>query len=216
MPADELDRLLVAQIRRGEPGAWEECIARYEGRLQAFVESRLGNRATSEDVVQETFLGFLISLPNYDDTTPLESFLFSIAAHKLTDVLRRNGRRPELALLLEDSDGGAREPAGSGRAASSLFRSAERQTTENAALADALQRLISQWWERCEFERLKCIELLFVLGWKNKDVAEHLAITEQDVANHKHFVVAKLRESVERFRLDVDRLAQLGLGDSSA
>ena len=71
MPADELDRLLVAQIRRGEPGAWEECIARFEGRLQAFVESRLGNRATSEDVVQETFLGFLISLPNYDDTTPL-------------------------------------------------------------------------------------------------------------------------------------------------
>lgn len=108
MPADELDRLLVAQIRRGEPGAWEECIARYEGRLQAFVESRLGNRVTSEDVVQETFLGFLISLPNYDDTTPLESFLFSIAAHKLTDVLRRNGRRPELALLLEDSNGGAR------------------------------------------------------------------------------------------------------------
>ena len=91
MPANELDRLLVAQIRRGEPGAWDECIARFEGRLQAFVESRLGNRATSEDVVQETFLGFLISLPNYDDATPLESFLFSIAAHKLTDVLRRNG-----------------------------------------------------------------------------------------------------------------------------
>ena len=43
------------------------------------------------------------------------------------------------------------------------------------ALADALQRLISQWWERGEFERLKCIELLFVLGWKNKEVAEHLA-----------------------------------------
>ena len=215
MPADDLDRLLVAQIRRGEPGAWEECIARYEGRLQAFVESRLGNRATSEDVVQETFLGFLISLPNYDDTTPLESFLFSIAAHKLTDVLRRNGRRPELALLLEDSDGGAREPAGSDRAASSMFRSAERQTTENAALADALQRLISQWWERGEFERLKCIELLFVLGWKNKDVAEQLGLTEQDVANHKHFVVVKLRESVEKFRLDADRLAQLGLSESS-
>lgn len=211
MPADDLDRLLVARIRRGEPGAWEECIARFEGRLQAFVESRLGNRTTSEDVVQETFLGFLISLPNYDDATPLESFLFSIAAHKLTDVLRRNGRRPELALLLEDSEGGAREPAGSDRAASSLFRSVERQTSENAALAEALQRLISQWWERGEFERLKCIELLFVLGWKNKDVAEHLGITEQDVANHKHFVIAKLRDSIEKFQLDSQRLAKLGL-----
>ena len=94
-----------------------------------------------------------------------------------------------------------------------MFRSAERQTTENAALADALQKLISQWWERGEFERLKCIELLFVLGWKNKEVAEHLAITEQDVANHKHFVVAKLRESIEKFRLDADRLAKLGLSE---
>ncbi len=215
MPADEMDRLLVARIRQGETGAWEECIARYEGRLQAFVESRLGNRATSEDVVQETFLGFLISLPNYEDATPLESFLFSIAAHKLTDVLRRKGRRPELPMLLNDSDGGIREPAGSDRHASSLFRSQERQNTEGAVLADAMQRLISQWWERGEFERLKCIELLFVLGWKNKDAAEHLGITEQGVANHKHFVVSKLRESVENFRLDAERLSQLGLGESA-
>ena len=168
MPADELDRLLVARIRQGEPEAWEECISRFEGRLLAFVESRLGNRATAEDVVQETFMGFLISLPNYDDTTPLESFLFSIAAHKLTDVLRRNGRRPELPLLVENSDGGVREPAGSDRAASSLFRSQERQNTEGAVLSAALQSLITQWWEQGEFERLKCIELLFVLGWKNQ------------------------------------------------
>ena len=215
MPADELDRMLVARIRRGEQDAWQECISRFEGRLQAFVESRLGNRATSEDVVQETFLGFLISLPNYDDATPIESFLFSIAAHKLTDVLRRNGRRPELPMLLADSDGGVREPAGSDRAASSLFRSQERRSTEGAVLAQALQALITQWWERREFERLKCIELLFVLGWKNKEAAEHLSITEQDVANHKHFVVAKLRDAVEKFRLAADRLAELGLSDSA-
>ena len=214
MAADELDRLLVARIRQGEAGAWDECIAKYEGRLQAFVESRLGNQATAEDVVQETFLGFLISLPNYDDATPLESFLFSIAAHKLTDVLRRNGRRPELPMLLHDSDGGVREPAGSDRAASSMFRSREQRNTDEAVLADALQKLISGWWDRGEFERLKCIELLFVLGWKNKDAAEHLGITEQDVANHKHFVVGKLRESVEKFRLDADRLQQLGLAEA--
>ena len=213
MPADELDRLLVARIRQGHQDAWNECIARFEGRLLAFVESRLGNRATSEDVVQETFLGFLISLPNYDDTTPLESFLFSIAAHKLTDVLRRSGRRPELPLFLEDADGDAREPVGSARVASSSLRSRERQTTESAALADSLQSLIQQWWERGEFERLKCLELLFVLGWKNKDAADHLRITEQDVANHKHFVVAKLRDAAVKLQLDEQRLAEIGLSE---
>ena len=67
MPADQADRLLVARVRKGEADAWEELIARFEGRLLAFVESRLQNRSGSEDVVQETFLGFLTSLPNYDE-----------------------------------------------------------------------------------------------------------------------------------------------------
>src|SRR6266550_6699084 len=80
MAALDADRLLIARIRAGEQDAWAECIARFEGRLLAFVDSRLRDRDTSEDVVQETFLGFLVGLPNYDDETPPETFLFSIAA----------------------------------------------------------------------------------------------------------------------------------------
>src|SRR3546814_2039607 len=60
-----------------------ELIAQYEGRLLSFVESRLRRRDASEDVVQETFIGFLTSLPNYDTRRSLESWLFTIAAHKL-------------------------------------------------------------------------------------------------------------------------------------
>ena len=78
MVADAADVLLVDRIRSGDAEAWQDCIGRFEGRLFAFVKSRLNNSATSEDVVQETCMGFLISLPNYDDRTPLESYLFSI------------------------------------------------------------------------------------------------------------------------------------------
>ena len=90
------DTALIARIRAAEPEAWAELIARFEGRLLAFVEGRLGRRTSGEDVVQETFVGFLNSLPNFDERRPLESYLFSIAAHKLTDHLRREGRRPAL------------------------------------------------------------------------------------------------------------------------
>src|SRR5690606_17002875 len=124
MPADAADRALVSRIRAGDAEAWRECIDRYEGRLLAFVVSRLGNRATAEDVVQETFVGFLTSLPNYDENTPLESFLFAIAAHKLTDVLRREGRRPTLPLLADETQSDPQIPARS-RVASSMARSRE-------------------------------------------------------------------------------------------
>ena len=91
---------LIQQIRAGNPDAWEQLIDAYEGRLAAFVRARLSDPHAVEDVVQETLLGFLRSLPHYDDTRNLESYLFTIAAHKIRDHLRRNGRHP-LALLAD-------------------------------------------------------------------------------------------------------------------
>src|SRR5258708_12400924 len=92
--ASEGDRLLIQQIREGDQRAWENLIARYEGRLLAFVERRLRDRAASEDVIQETFIGFLNSLPNYDETRELQTYLFTITSHKLPDHLRRMCRHP--------------------------------------------------------------------------------------------------------------------------
>src|SRR5229473_518668 len=92
--SSESDRLLVQEIRGGDSRAWEGLIARYEGRLLAFVQRRLHDRAASEDVVQETFVGFLNSLPHFDERRELQTYLFTIASHKVTDHLRRSGRHP--------------------------------------------------------------------------------------------------------------------------
>src|ERR1044071_9625067 len=100
--SSESDRILVQQIRQGDARAWEILIARYEGRLLAFVHRRLRDRSASEDVVQDTFIGFLNSLPNYDESRELQTYLFSIASYKLTDHLRRTSRHP----LQHASDGG--------------------------------------------------------------------------------------------------------------
>src|SRR5246127_777605 len=105
MPSDS-DRLLIQQIRAGEPKAWEQLIARYEGRLLAFAERRLRDRAASEDVVQEAFVGFLNSLPNFDENRELQTYLFTIASHKLTDYLRRIGRHPMHFVSDDESSSG--------------------------------------------------------------------------------------------------------------
>lgn len=196
---------LLRDIRCGDESAWEDLIRRYEGRLLAFVDVRLGDANAARDVVQETFLGFLTSLPNYDEHTPLESFLFSIASHKLTDVLRRNGRRPALSLFLPRDSIPGIDPASKDRKASSLARSAERNLIVERVLGDAMRGLIQSWYSRGEFERLKSVELLFVLGWTNKAVAAKLGISEQAVANHKSFAIQKLKAAASAARLrDVD------------
>jgi RNA polymerase sigma-70 factor (ECF subfamily) len=211
MPVDPHTRELVDRIRGGDEAAWQECIARFEGRLLAFAQRRVRNAAAAEDIVQETFLGFLTALPNYDDRTPLESFLFAIAAHKLTDHLRREGRRPTLALPGGDSTPPGAELSGRERVASSLARSHERKSAEAGIVAECLGELIARWKERGEWERLKCLELLLVRGRPNKDVAERLGISEQTVANHKHFVVAKLKEAGDQAKVRDFDLGSLGI-----
>ena len=215
MASATTDKLLVEKIRAADPDAWQQLIDRYEGRLLAFVSARLNERTASEDVVQETFIGFLTSLPHFDASRDLTTYLFSIAAHKLTDHLRRHGRRPWDAT--GDSDGEGRpldEMPGRGRAASSIARSGERHAAEERTLADALGQLIRQWISRGQFERLKCMELLFVRGWQNKQVAAALRITEQTVANYKHQTVSQLQRLVRDAGIaDESVLGLLGSGE---
>jgi len=208
--AAESDILLVSRVRQGEGDAWSQLIARFQGRLLAFVESRIGNRTAAEDVVQETFIGFLTSLPNFDESRPLEGYLFSIASYKLTDFLRRRGRRPALPLSVGTSTNQSEwQIAGPARPASSIVRSGERRGLEEKALAATMSQLADRYKEREEWHKLQCVELLFVRGMGNKKVAEQLGLSQQDVANIKFDFLTRMRKSVGRLGLPEDVFPEL-------
>ncbi len=172
--------------------------------MLAFVDSRIHDRAASEDAVQETFVGFLTSLPHYDEGRDLEAYLFSIAAHKLTDHLRRQGRRPIDQFGSDDHGRPLEEVPGNIRPASSMARSDERRQAEEKLLTESLAELVEEWREKGDFDRLRCLELLIVKGWANKDVAKHLGLTEQAVASYKFQTVARLKEMARKAGLAVE------------
>jgi RNA polymerase sigma-70 factor (ECF subfamily) len=206
--SSESDRLLIEQIRKGDPRAWETLIARYEGRLLAFVDRRLRDRAASEDVVQETFVGFLNSLPNFDENRELQTYLFTIASHKLTDHLRKSGRHP-LKVASDQPSDVLGQQVDRYRAVSSLAQSGERRELETVALARCMGLMVRQWQEKGDFLRVKVMELLWVKGWANRDVAAHLSISEQQVANYRFAAVKKLTEQIRRAGLPSDVFPEL-------
>ena len=206
MATSDADKLLIQQVRVGDPPAWRQLIERYEGRLLAFVDSRIHNRPASEDVVQETFIGFLTSLPHYDEKRDLEAYLFTIASHKLTDYLRRQGRRPADQFGSDDEGRPLEEIPGSARAASSIARSDERRKAEERLVAEALGHLVEDWMHRGDFERVKCLELLVVQGSPNRDVARALNLSEQTVASYKFQALSRLRDMARKAGLSLDSL----------
>ena len=207
MPS-ESDRLLIQQIRDGDPRAWETLISRYEGRLLAFAQRRLHDRSSSEDVVQETFVGFLNSLPNFDERRELQTYLFTIAAHKLTDHLRRKGRHP-LRSLSDSSSDLLNQQIDEHPAASSAARSEERKELESAAIVRCLGQVLRGLQVKGDWVRLKVLELLWVKGCPNRDVAVLLNISEQQVANYRFAAVKKLTEQIRDAGLSADVFPEL-------
>jgi hypothetical protein len=98
---------------------------------------------------------------------------------------------------------------GSARVASSIARSVERRGLEEKAVVEALEAQVEHWQKRGEWTKLKCIELLFLCGWANKDVAAELGLSEQQVANYKFDFVARLQTIIRRQGLSPEVFPEL-------
>ncbi len=155
-----------------------------------------------------------MSLPNFDSRRSLENWLFSIAAHKLTDYYRRHGRR--VTLSLEGEMEAANLCAMGGRpqrGPSTIAASHERRGIEEQALSEAIEEQITAWKNQGEWVKVSCMELLFLCGWSNKETAQFLGIDEQQVANWKFDFLRRIRERLRAQGLPQDVFPELQGGE---
>ena len=88
----QTDAELLARYAAGEEAAFREIVNRYKNGLYAFLKQFLSRQDLVEDVFQETFLQLFISRDSFDTTRPLRPWLFTIAANKAKDALRKQQR----------------------------------------------------------------------------------------------------------------------------
>jgi RNA polymerase sigma-70 factor (ECF subfamily) len=70
--------------------------------------------------------------------------------------------------------------------------SRERIEGEEKRLTELLRGMIDEWRAKSDYRRIMCMELLFVSGWSNQDVAKQTGLSEQQVANYKFQVIERL------------------------
>ncbi len=90
--ADLTDEQLVGAYRTGRTEAFEALVERYRQELFHFLLRFVRRRATADDLFQETFLQVHLSADTFDLTRRFKPWLFTIAANKARDFLRKNTR----------------------------------------------------------------------------------------------------------------------------
>src|SRR5258705_12980769 len=97
---------LTGRILRGERRAAEELLDRHLEPLYEYVHWRLGPaRASTEDLVQDTFVVALEKLADFDGRSSLHTWLCGIAKNKMRALSRSRARAPKpIEELLEEAD----------------------------------------------------------------------------------------------------------------
>ncbi len=95
------DKELLLRFSRGEESAFREIIVLYKDNLYSFLRRFLNKTELIEDVFQETFMQLYLSRERFDTNRALKPWLFTIAANKARDALRKI-QTPDLTIVRQE------------------------------------------------------------------------------------------------------------------
>ncbi|TWU34579.1 RNA polymerase sigma factor [Novipirellula aureliae] len=204
---NQADRHLLGLIRAGDVDGWNQFLGRYQRRLTAFAIGRVDQLATAEDLVQETFVAFLKSIDRFREQGSLESFLFRMLRRRIVDYYRASGQErkvPVCQIGTEPSAVNLDQVASSDLTASQYARLDEQLEEDQRTLSLAIVTITGELCRAEKFHELKIAEGLFYAGIRNRQLAELLGVSENEIAVIKHRLIKKLSRCVQTYQASLD------------
>jgi RNA polymerase sigma-70 factor, ECF subfamily len=206
------DRELLRALRAGDERTFAELVEGYSGSLLRVATTIVGSRAVAEEVVQETWLGFLKGLDRFEGRASLKTWLFRILTNSAkTRAMRERRSVPFSSLVRAETDREERAVdadrflpadherfpghwAAPPRAPEAMLLGAETQSVIRSAI-DALP----------EAQRT-VITLRDVGGWDAEEVCEVLGVTDGNQRVLLHRARSRVRAALEDY-LDAEASA---------
>ncbi len=94
----ETEQSLVAAVRSGDDGAFEELFSRYRDRISAYVHGAVGDHARAEDITQDVFISALRRMRDTERPISFKPWIYEIARNACIDEFRRTRRTSEVSL----------------------------------------------------------------------------------------------------------------------
>ena len=189
--ASEID--LVARLRRGEAAAWRTMVHRYQGRLSAYARLRIGDNASHEDVVQETFISVLQSLSSFRGQCTLETWMFAVLRCRIADRFRRGIGDQRVSVCDLDPD-----------SVHASENSLDRLVIDDqigsaaSALRVAIEKVSSRMRSGRRFDDLMIAEGAFFAAAKNRRIAEWTGIPAAEIASRKTRILDQIKRNIEQ------------------
>ena len=183
------DRLLFDKIRGGNAKAFEYAFRKFSPRLEAFAQKYTNDTNEAEDIVQDVFLK-LWERRELLDNISLTSFLFMMVRNSCLNHLKHRQIADTVQQRIPDTE------------------TAERLYAADF-VPDPSSLLIDQIMEELPPKCKEAFVLSRLNGLKNREIAEHMAITEKVVEKHITRALKRFRDGLRRYALLLGTLLSL-------
>lgn len=189
----------IELLKKLDAQEWERLQAEYHDRVFGYVKRQVGDTELAADLTQDTFLGAVRGIRNFNTRYNVEQFLMGIARNKVIDHLRR--KRPEVHVpdREDDSTGFFGTIPSDSPSSHKLLEGREKVLRQKGALVICLRDLVADLWDKRDFRRLMAIELCFLTDWKHRKIADRLEIEdEKTIAGIKFRAIRDLQARLRR------------------
>jgi len=199
------DAEIVERLRDGDERAFEELIDRYGAMMLRVARMFVKDRASAEEVVQETWLGVLNGIDRFEGRSSLKTWIFRI----LTNRAKTRGERDSRSLpfsALASAEAEADEPSvdpdrflGPDSATPGAWAAPPRAWPEDRLLAKETIGVVEDAIEMLPEAQRDVILLRDVEGWSPMEVSDALEITDGNQRVLLHRARSKVRAALEEY-----------------
>jgi len=183
------DAELLTRYTAGDEAAFREIVNRYKNSLYAFLRQFLNRHDLVEDVFQETFLQLYSSRNSFDTSRPLRPWLFTIAANKAKDALRKWQRTAAVSIgtMSDSQDLSFDDMLNTVTSDSTLPYEEPYEELQKDETASRVGQIISNMPENLR----EILNLAYFQGFSYKQMAEILSIPIGTVKSRLHTAVGR-------------------------
>ena len=105
------DAELVERLRAGDEDAFMDLVEQLGPTMLRIARMHVRDRATAEEVVQETWLAVLEGISRFEGRSALRSWIFRILANRARTRAQREARTQPFSSLEEEGDGPTVDPS---------------------------------------------------------------------------------------------------------
>lgn len=196
---------LVSQLRAGEEEAFEAVVTRHQETLIRMALRYVANRATAEEVVQETWIAVMIGVSRFEGRSSLYAWICAILIHKAKDRGIREKRQKVFSDFEWETDTRSGEldlsrfnPHEAGAWPATFSQHLWDDRTPEKLLAS--RQTTARMWHAIETlptRQKQVLILCDVQGIQTKEVCQQLKISETNCYVRLHRARERVKVAVE-------------------